>query len=336
MVWSLISYLCFLHQTAYLIMALVFSAPLTVCQGTEAFWRDWGQDAARWIFWHLRHFLTVICRGQARSGEYEEEKGRGGAQGTHGGHGEDLSTGRCFFPSHFYALREIPMLTSCHCFMFFSLTPPFGIILFSQMTFFLLSVFSALKDVLFDSQIALFWIQIPNLAQAFLPWHFAGWGCHHPMPDYPAFGQQAKKPDFLQSCQAGQLPVSFHHHLLWVPVIWQCAVTQQMPWHLLQPAPALFVSGQPQCLDYCGLVWLWRGRRAFCGFCCWESDVCVPRGSWEPACPSKLSLCCLRTRHSLASFPRVDAFALTAVGTHWFKCLLSQKQWFLLFRRGER
>lgn len=83
-----------------------------------------------------------------------------------------------------------------------------------MMTLSLLSVLSALKDTQFDSQITLFWIQIPNLAQAFLPWHFAGWGCHHSMLDYPVFGLQAKKIDFPQSCQAGQLPVRLHHLLL--------------------------------------------------------------------------------------------------------------------------
>lgn len=155
--------------------------------------------------------------------------------------------------------------------------------------FSLLSGLSALKDVLFDSQITLFWIQTPNRAQAFLPWHFTGWGCHHSMPDYPAFGLQAK-PDFPQSCQAGQLPVRLHHHLLCA-----CHLTVHSDTaHTLAPAAAhtdsisLWPALIPWSLGPClALTW----QESFLWVLLPETDVCVPRGSCEPASPSKLSLC---------------------------------------------
>lgn len=242
MVWLLVSYPCCLHQTAYLIMALVFSAPLTVCQGTEAFRRNRGQDAARWIFWHLRHFLTVICRGQARSGEYEEEKGRGGAQGTHGGHGEHLGIGRCFLPSPFHVLREIPMLTTCCCFMFFSLSPLFGIILFSND-----DTFPAV--CLVSSQGYTVWLPNNPLLDSdtkFSPGIFTLALCRMGLPPlharlscFWAASKEDRFPSVLPSWSASsQTPSSS-------AVCLSSGSAQWLPWHLLQPTPAVFLSGQP-------------------------------------------------------------------------------------------
>lgn len=160
---------------------------------------------------------------------------------------------------------------------------------------FLYMIFSLLfcqisRMLLFDFQITSFWIQIPNLAQVFLPWDFAGWGCHHPMPDCPAFRQQAKKPDFLQSCQVGQLPVRFHHHLLCA-----CHLTVHSDTaNALAPAAAhtgsicLWPALMPSLLGPClALTW----QQSFLWVLLLETDVCVPRGSCEPASPSNPSLC---------------------------------------------
>lgn len=203
-----------------------------------------------------------------------------------------------------------------------------------MMTFFLLSVLSALKDVQFDSQITLFWIQIPNLTQAFLPWHFAGWGCHHSMPDYPAFGLQAKEPDFPQSCQAGQLPVRLHHLLL-------CAC------HLAvhSDCPGTCCSPHRQCFSLASLNALITGAvsgldvagELSVGFAAGR-QTCVSPGVHvnQPAPLSSASVLPESSKcHS--SFPPAAALAPgRTAGSCWCKCLLSPKQWvFAVQKRRE-